>query len=88
MIKLKRGTGNYKNKLSFKCFNCGKIGHFSSKCPYEKSSDSDKENEKKYQERNKKFVEIKSLYSKKDTLASNEDDYSDDDLGKVFFKDL
>ena len=28
--KLKRGTDKFKGKLPFKCFNCGKIGHFSS----------------------------------------------------------
>jgi hypothetical protein len=30
MIKLERGTGKYKGKLPFKCFNCGKVGHFAS----------------------------------------------------------
>ena len=34
--KLKRGTGKFKGKLSFKCSNCGNVGHFSSKCPYGK----------------------------------------------------
>ena len=26
--KLKRGIGRYKGKLPFKCFNCGRIGHY------------------------------------------------------------
>ena len=30
--KLERGTGKYKGKLPLKCFNCGRIGHFASKC--------------------------------------------------------
>jgi hypothetical protein len=34
--KLKKGSGKYKGKLPFKCFNCGKVGHFVAKCPYAK----------------------------------------------------
>jgi hypothetical protein len=32
--RLKKGLGKYKCKFPFKCFNRGKIGHFSSKCPH------------------------------------------------------
>ena len=34
--KIEKGTGKYKGKLPLKCFNCGRIGHFSSKCTYPK----------------------------------------------------
>jgi ubiquinone biosynthesis protein Coq4 len=36
MKKLKKGTGRYKGKFPQICFKCGKIGHFSTKCPYPK----------------------------------------------------
>ena len=36
MRKIKRGSGKYKGKLPFKCFNCGRVGHFSTKFPYTK----------------------------------------------------
>ena len=59
MRRLKKGIGNYKGKIPLKCFNCGKIGHFSSKCPYARGSYSDEEEEvpkkeKKYQKGDKK----------------------------------
>jgi len=41
--KLKIGTRKYKGKLSLKCFECGKIGDYASKCPFAKGSDSDEE---------------------------------------------
>ncbi|XP_043699910.1 uncharacterized protein LOC122650573 [Telopea speciosissima] len=42
--KLKKGRGKYKGKLPLKCFNCGGIGHFGSKCPEKgKTDDSDED---------------------------------------------
>ena len=39
--KLERGTGKYKGKLPLKCFNCGRIGHFSTKCTYTKQDENE-----------------------------------------------
>lgn len=33
IIRLRRESDKYKGKLPFKCFNCGRIGHFASKYP-------------------------------------------------------
>ena len=90
VIKLKRGTNKFKGKLPFKCFNCGKIGHFSFKCPYAKGSQSDQEEEtpkkeKKHQKIHKgNFLKKKNIYSKEDSSSSDEDD-SDSDSRKVLF---
>jgi len=45
MRKVKLGSGKHKGKLPFICFDCGRIGNFVAKCPYEKREDgNDEEN--------------------------------------------
>ena len=59
--KLKKGSRKYKGKPPLKCFNCGRIGHFSHKCSYPKQKESDHEEScchkgrKKYKEKNMNF---------------------------------
>jgi hypothetical protein len=66
--RLKKGSSKYQGKFPFKCFNCGKIGHFSSKCPHNKK-DQNAECEEKY--KSKRFGKNKSL-------CVNNDDSSGD----------
>jgi hypothetical protein len=58
VMNLKIGTDKYKGMLPLMCFNCGKIGHFASKCHDDKKIDSDEEEgpkkEKKYKKGDKK----------------------------------
>jgi hypothetical protein len=66
--RLKKGSGKYQGKLPFKCFNCGKIGHFTNKCPHKKH-DQNSEDEEKHKSRR---------FDKKKNLCVNNDDSSED----------
>ena len=91
--KLKRGTGKYKGKLPLKCFECGRINHFASKCPYKGNPNSDDKNNYKTnrsfqrhkKENNGRTVKSKNLYSKEDSSSSDDDSDSDNDSEKVLF---
>jgi hypothetical protein len=72
--KLKRGSGKYKGKLSFKC----RLGHFFVECPYAKREDNDEEEHnnkiKPYKHKRGKYTEKKSFYSREDNISSKESD--------------
>jgi hypothetical protein len=59
--RLNKGSGKYQSKFPFKFFNCGKIGHFESKCPHKKK-DQNSDDENKYKS---------NKYSKKKHLCAN-----------------
>jgi hypothetical protein len=64
--RLNKGSGKYQGNIPFKCFNYGKIGHFSNKCPHKKK-DQKYEGEEKYKSK---------IFDKKKSLCVNNDDSS------------
>ena len=69
--RLQPGTRRFRGKLPFKCFTCGRIGHYAAKCPYE-------ENHAK----GKRFEKGKSYYTNEDNneMSSEDEEDSDQDL--------
>jgi hypothetical protein len=87
---LQRGSGKYKEKLPFKCFNYGKVGHFQNKCPYPKRDyEDERDKDKTFKKREESFYKQnhykgkKNFYSKEEESSSNGS--SDSDEEKVLF---
>jgi hypothetical protein len=78
---LKRGIGKYKGKLPLKCFNCDRIGHFASKCPFNKHSDGEEESNIKTTEYKKMYKKPlqRNSYKKKSLFIKNNSKSSDID---------
>ena len=78
--KLQKGSGKYKGKLPFKCFNCGKIGHFQSKCPYSKKDFEDEDAKSKQYKKGGKPDYKKNHKGKKNFYSKEEQDNSSSEV--------
>eukprot|EP00253_Pinus_taeda_P030453 PITA_30453 len=71
---LERGTGRFKGKLPFKCFLCGRVGHYATRCPHNKGKKFEEDGRSYYTHVTSSFndcEDIKSLMARKNKNASS-----------------
>jgi hypothetical protein len=87
--KMKKGTDEYRGKISLIYFNCDGIGHFDNKFPHKKkkrNEEDESKREKIYKGKRTKFVFLQeNPLTKEDSSSSNEDEVGDSDIKRVLF---
>jgi hypothetical protein len=87
--RLDKGTnGRYRGKLLLICFNCDSIGHFAKKCPHKKKRYDEGYSKGKHTYKGKRTTKKNfknRLCIKEDISSSDEDEISDNEIGRVIF---
>lgn len=85
--RLKKYTGKYKWKIPFKCFNCGRVGHYASKLPFKKEENQFKGKEKKKSNKMQKERQFKKkiVYAQEDSSGSESSNESSSEGGTSKF---